>query len=50
MRKKISLIKKNLINLIFMIFAITMVLYYNGKNPKYQIIKFFLIKPFFSSS
>ena len=40
--KKISLIKKNLINLIFFVLPITMELHCNGKNLKSQINHFFL--------
>ena len=36
LKKKISLIKKNWINLIFMIFAVTMALQCNDKNLKSQ--------------
>ena len=51
MRKKISLIKKNLNNLRFKIFPITMELHCNGKNLKSQINHYFLDKTdFFSSS
>ena len=42
--KNISLIKKNLNNLRFMIFAVTIELHCNGKNLKSQINQIFLDK------
>ena len=46
--KKINLIKKNLINLKFLILPITMELHCNAKSLKSQINQFFLIKLIFS--
>ena len=42
MKKKISLMKKNLINLRFMFFAVTVELHYNGNYLKSQISPIFL--------